>query len=110
MDLMIHSSIRSKRMVKLSNIAGQGQAKPHDTALWDQLQSMGIVAMAVPEAAGGWGASPLDLALIAEQHGRHVAPAPIIEKNNTMNPAKNFFIKHLRTQPLKGAAAAATWE
>jgi alkylation response protein AidB-like acyl-CoA dehydrogenase len=50
-----------------------------DPALWDQLQEMGIVAMAVAEAAGGWGASPLDLALIAEQQGRFLAPAPVVE-------------------------------
>jgi alkylation response protein AidB-like acyl-CoA dehydrogenase len=40
---------------------------------------MGIVAMAVDEADGGWGASPLELALAAEQQGRAVAPAPAIE-------------------------------
>jgi alkylation response protein AidB-like acyl-CoA dehydrogenase len=50
-----------------------------DKALWDQLLEMGVVAMAVAEAAGGWGASPLDLALIAEQQGRSVAPVPNIE-------------------------------
>jgi alkylation response protein AidB-like acyl-CoA dehydrogenase len=50
-----------------------------DKALWDQLTGMGAVAMAVGEAAGGWGASALDLALVAEQQGRHVAPAPVIE-------------------------------
>ena len=50
-----------------------------DKALWDQLLQLGIVAMAVDEAAGGWGASPLELALVAEQHGRFVAPAPVIE-------------------------------
>lgn len=50
-----------------------------DPRLWDAVREMGVVAMAVAEAAGGWGASPLDLALIAEQQGRHVAPAPIIE-------------------------------
>jgi alkylation response protein AidB-like acyl-CoA dehydrogenase len=33
----------------------------------------------VPEDKGGWGASLLDLALVAEQHGRAVAPAPLIE-------------------------------
>ena len=50
-----------------------------DKALWDQLLELGVVAMAVDEAEGGWGASPLDLALVAEQHGRSVAPAPLIE-------------------------------
>ena len=50
-----------------------------DPALWDRLLELGVVAMAVDEALGGWGASPLDLALVAEQHGRNVAPAPLIE-------------------------------
>jgi alkylation response protein AidB-like acyl-CoA dehydrogenase len=50
----------------------------HSTELWDRLVATGAVEMAVPEPAGG-GASLLDLALVAEQHGRHVAPAPLIE-------------------------------
>jgi alkylation response protein AidB-like acyl-CoA dehydrogenase len=50
-----------------------------DKVLWDQLHETGVVAMAVDEAAGGWSASPLDLALVAEQQGRFVAPAPVIE-------------------------------
>ncbi len=35
--------------------------------------------MAVPEAVGGWGASLLDLALVAEEVGRALAPAPVVE-------------------------------
>lgn len=50
-----------------------------DPALWAQLREMGVIEMALSEDAGGWGASPLDLVLIAEQQGRCVAPAPIIE-------------------------------
>jgi alkylation response protein AidB-like acyl-CoA dehydrogenase len=50
-----------------------------DHALWERLVEMGVVAMAVDEEAGGWGASMLDLALIAEQQGRAVASAPVIE-------------------------------
>jgi alkylation response protein AidB-like acyl-CoA dehydrogenase len=50
-----------------------------DPALWSQLREMGVIEMALSEEAGGWGASPLDLVLIAEQQGRSVAPAPIIE-------------------------------
>src|SRR3954466_12419764 len=51
----------------------------HLPPLWDRLVATGAVEMAVPESAGGGGASLLDLALVAEQHGRHVAPAPPIE-------------------------------
>lgn len=47
--------------------------------LWARLRETGALEMAVPEDRGGWGASLLDLALVAEQHGRAVAPAPLIE-------------------------------
>lgn len=55
--------------------------EPHgfDPDLWARLGEMGVVAMAVPEADGGWGAAMEDLALVAEQHGRFIAPAPVIE-------------------------------
>ncbi|HKY16723.1 MAG TPA: acyl-CoA dehydrogenase, partial [Microthrixaceae bacterium] len=33
----------------------------------------------VPEPSGGWGASLLDLLLVAEQHGRAVGSAPLVE-------------------------------
>jgi alkylation response protein AidB-like acyl-CoA dehydrogenase len=50
-----------------------------DSRLWQALLETGVVQMAVGEAADGWGASELELALIAEQYGRAVASAPVIE-------------------------------
>lgn len=50
-----------------------------DPELWVRLQAAGAVEMAVPESDGGWGASLLDLALVAEQVGRTAASAPAIE-------------------------------
>ncbi|OCB17321.1 acyl-CoA dehydrogenase [Mycobacterium malmoense] len=50
-----------------------------DSRLWKALLETGAVQMAVGEAADGWGASELELALIAEQYGRAVASAPVIE-------------------------------
>lgn len=50
-----------------------------DAALWDRLTELGAVAMAVGEEHGGWGATVVDLALVAEQHGRAVAPAPLVD-------------------------------
>ena len=47
--------------------------------LWATVQETGAVAMAVPEAAGGWGATMLDLALVAEEVGRASAAAPVID-------------------------------
>jgi alkylation response protein AidB-like acyl-CoA dehydrogenase len=51
----------------------------HDPELWLRLLENGALEMAVDERAGGWGASLLDLALVAEQHGRHLGSAPLIE-------------------------------
>jgi alkylation response protein AidB-like acyl-CoA dehydrogenase len=48
-------------------------------ALWDQLVAVGAPGMAVPEAAGGAGATLLDLALAVEALGRRLAPAPLVE-------------------------------
>jgi alkylation response protein AidB-like acyl-CoA dehydrogenase len=50
-----------------------------DLKLWKALLETGAMEMAVDEAAGGWGASELELALVAEQFGRAVASAPVIE-------------------------------
>lgn len=50
-----------------------------DSRLWKALLETGAVHMAVGEAADGWGATELELALIAEQYGRAVASVPIIE-------------------------------
>lgn len=50
-----------------------------DPALWRKLVDGGVVTMAVPEESGGWGASVVDLALVAEQIGRALASAPVIE-------------------------------
>jgi len=51
----------------------------HDADLWASLRAMGALEMAIDEQSGGWGASLLDMALVAEQHGRHLGPAPLIE-------------------------------
>jgi alkylation response protein AidB-like acyl-CoA dehydrogenase len=51
----------------------------HDPDLWNRLRHNGVLEMAVDEAAGGWGASLLDLALVAELHGRTLGSAPLIE-------------------------------
>jgi alkylation response protein AidB-like acyl-CoA dehydrogenase len=51
----------------------------YDEDLWGLLLGTGALTMAVPAGRGGWGASLLDLALVAELIGRNLAPAPVIE-------------------------------
>ena len=50
-----------------------------DQHLWDRLVEMGTTTMGLPESAGGDGAGVVELALVAEEFGRAVAPVPYIE-------------------------------
>lgn len=50
-----------------------------DRALWQSLVKLGAHAVAVSEGAGGGGGELLHAALIAEQYGRRLTPAPLIE-------------------------------
>jgi alkylation response protein AidB-like acyl-CoA dehydrogenase len=56
-------------------------AEPHgyDEKLWSQVNELRAVQMGVPEAMGGDGAGMVELALVAEEVGRHLAPVPLIE-------------------------------
>ncbi|MEV0735324.1 acyl-CoA dehydrogenase family protein [Streptomyces sp. NPDC050549] len=51
----------------------------HDPALWTALaQQLGLPGLALPEAYGGVGCSPTELALAAEETGRFLAPAALL--------------------------------
>lgn len=54
-----------------------------DPDLWQALRRLEPAAIAVPEEQGGWGASVLDLCLIADTFGRHCAPVPVVETQVT---------------------------
>ena len=48
-------------------------------ALWSRLAELGVTALAVPEALGGIGGTPLDLVVALDRIGYHGAPGPFIE-------------------------------
>jgi alkylation response protein AidB-like acyl-CoA dehydrogenase len=50
-----------------------------DAALWRKVVDLGLPTMAVTEANGGGGASLEDAAFAVREHGRHLAPVPLIE-------------------------------
>jgi alkylation response protein AidB-like acyl-CoA dehydrogenase len=68
-------------LAKHSSTEAVRAAEPtgHDPELWAKLLEVGAIEMAVPEAAGGWGAAFLDMELVAEQIGASLASAPAIE-------------------------------
>lgn len=50
-----------------------------DKELWQQLLEVGATAMGVPTQSGGDGGGLVELALVAEQVGRALAPVPFVE-------------------------------
>ncbi len=50
-----------------------------DRELWRTLVETGVLTMALPESAGGDGGGLVEVALVAEELGRRVAPAPLVE-------------------------------
>lgn len=50
-----------------------------DADLWDAVVNTGLPAMGVAEDIGGGGATMIDLALVARELGRRLAPVPLVE-------------------------------
>lgn len=48
----------------------------HDMAVWQGLADLGLIGTAIPEEYGGTGAGYLELCLVAQQLGAHLAPVP----------------------------------
>jgi alkylation response protein AidB-like acyl-CoA dehydrogenase len=51
----------------------------HDPQLWKHLIATGAMGVGIAESVGGGGGGLLELALIAEEAGRRVAPVPLAE-------------------------------
>ena len=49
-----------------------------DADLWSALADAGLLALCLPEESGGSGMGMVELALVAQQQGRHVAPVPFV--------------------------------
>jgi alkylation response protein AidB-like acyl-CoA dehydrogenase len=70
-----------ERNCPIERVEAAAAANPpgYDEKVWRQLLDMRIVAMGVPEAAGGDGAGLSELVLVAEQQGAFLAPVPLVE-------------------------------
>ncbi|CAB1368219.1 Acyl-CoA dehydrogenase domain-containing protein (fragment) [Denitratisoma oestradiolicum] len=54
-----------------------GGEAAYSATVWRNLIDMGAAAAAIPEAYGGAGLGHLELCLVAEEAGRHLAPVPL---------------------------------
>jgi len=61
------------------DVARAAEASGFDKSLWERLCGTGASTMALPESAGGDGATMVDLTLVAEEVGRAIAPVPWID-------------------------------
>ncbi|MEU2350585.1 acyl-CoA dehydrogenase family protein [Modestobacter sp. NPDC049651] len=50
-----------------------------DEKTWSQLAEMGVLGLPFPEESGGMGAGPVEVAIVAEEIGRVLAPEPFVE-------------------------------
>lgn len=50
-----------------------------DERLWAEMVAIGAPVLGVPESAGGAGASALEVAIVAQEFGRRIAPVPLVE-------------------------------
>jgi len=76
----------------------------HDEALWRLIVSTGVLGVAVAESSGGGGGGLLELALIAEEAGRRLAPVPIAEPAATMRLLAAIEADDLLARALDGAS------
>lgn len=72
--LAVECPIAAVREIVETRIAG-GQVEP--TVLHTKMSELGWPALTVPEAAGGLGLGAVELALVAEELGRALAPGPL---------------------------------
>ncbi|MFD3486206.1 acyl-CoA dehydrogenase family protein [Streptomyces sp. NPDC058665] len=50
-----------------------------DEGMWSRLAEMGVLGLPFAEEAGGMGAGPVEVGLVAEEMGRVLAPEPFVE-------------------------------
>jgi alkylation response protein AidB-like acyl-CoA dehydrogenase len=76
-----------------------------DEALWHELVTLGATTLAIPEAHGGGGGQTLDLALVAQEVGRRLAPVPFVETATAGNLLARAGATSLVRAVLDGALA-----
>lgn len=76
-----------------------------DPELWAALAAMGGAGMALPEDRGGGGADLADLAVVARQLGRRLAPVPLIEHSVACRLLAAASAEPSSAEPSRGEAA-----
>jgi alkylation response protein AidB-like acyl-CoA dehydrogenase len=72
-------ALLAKRSDSAAVRAATASAEGYDTALWRALcEQVGVAALAIPEEYDGFGASLVETAVVLEELGENLAPAPLL--------------------------------
>src|SRR4029077_20859765 len=79
------AALRDGARELLDGLASPTQVRAHsetdaayDAALWAAMTDQGWLGIEVPEEQGGVGLGTVEVAVLAEELGRHAAPAPFV--------------------------------
>jgi alkylation response protein AidB-like acyl-CoA dehydrogenase len=79
---------------------------PYDAALWKAMVGQGWLGVEVPEADGGLGLGFVEAAVLMEEVGRHVAPAPFHQTLLALGATAGLAVSE---RLLGGAVGTAAW-
>lgn len=85
------------------------RADGFDADLWREMVAQGWPALAVAEDAGGIGLGLVETAVLAEQIGRHVAPAPYVSTAMALHAVVAGGASEYAERLLSGAIGAVAW-
>jgi alkylation response protein AidB-like acyl-CoA dehydrogenase len=82
-QVALRDAVRKLLGTAYSSIDGRRNATAkdpgYDEAMWQRLAEMGVLGLPFAEDDGGMGAGPAEVALVAEEVGRCLAPEPFVE-------------------------------
>jgi alkylation response protein AidB-like acyl-CoA dehydrogenase len=82
-QVALRDAVRSLLASSYSSIDGRRSATAKDPGfdetMWAKLAEMGVLGLPYDEEAGGMGAGPVEVAIVAEEIGRVLAPEPFVE-------------------------------
>lgn len=78
-----------------------------DRELWQALADANLLGLCLPESHGGSGMGVLELTLIAQQQGRHVAPVPFVAVVSTAMCIAEYGDDAMQAAVLPGVAAGS---
>jgi len=100
----IRAVLQKESPVSLARAVVEHDERPD--ALWSTMVDLGWPALTIPEADGGIGLGMLELAILAEELGRVIAPGPLLPTLSQFVPAVREAGTPAQQQQFLGAVAA----